>query len=212
MTDHQNIERYSRYFVFPRGKQWHEQRRQPATDPRRNSPLLAHVYNQLNSIVLPDATKSPRFFYQYFYRCYCAVLSMDEEPMLIEPWMQPLLNPANQAQCFLSMFLSIDRGSWGNDEGGAVPKIATVQKPCNILAWSREYSMLLHAPCFLLHDISYLPAAFEALVKTINACLPQNKSKSFLSTRRARTFHWYILNYLLMREKLNYSLSMDEVY
>ena len=43
---------------------------------------------------------------------------------------------------------------------------------------------------------------YEALVEAINACLPQNKNKSFLSTRRARTFQWYVFHYMLINEKL----------
>ena len=83
------------------------------------------------------------------------------------------------------------RGSWDNAEAGAKPKIAIVQKPCCIEATCR------------------LP--YEALVEAINERLPQNKSKSFCSTRPARTFQWYAFHYLLMHEHLNYSLSIGTV-
>ena len=70
-----------------------------------------------------------------------------------------------------------------------MPKIAIVQKPCYAEATCR------------------LP--YKALVEAINACSPQNKNNYFLSTRRARTFQWYVFYYFLMHEKLNYSLSMQ---
>ena len=82
----------------------------------------------------------------------------------------------------------VSRESWGNAEARAMPNIAIVQKLC-----------YKEATCWL---------PYEALVDAINVCLPQNKSKSFRSTRPSRTFQWYILHYLHMHETLNYSLSM----
>ena len=81
-------------------------------------------------------------------------------------------------------------GSWGNAEAEAKPHIAVVQKPCCI-----------EATCRL---------SYEALVEAINACLPQNKSKSSRSTRPARTFQLYFLHYLSTHEKLNYSQANNK--
>ena len=81
-----------------------------------------------------------------------------------------------------------DTKYWGNAEVGPMPEIAILRKRCYV-----------EATCRL---------AYEALVEAINECLPQNKNKSFLSTRRARTFQWFVFHYLLTHEKLNYSLSM----
>ena len=77
------------------------------------------------------------------------------------------------------------RGSWGNAEARAIPKIAIVQKP-----------RYIEATCRLPYEAS------------MHAYLPQNKSNSYLSTRRARMFQWYVFYYFLIHEKLNYSLSM----
>ena len=82
----------------------------------------------------------------------------------------------------------LSRGSWGNAESRAMPKIAIVQKQCHIEATCR------------------LP--YEALGEASNVWLPQNKSKCFRSTRPSRTFQRHVFHYLLMHEKLNYSLSM----
>ena len=71
-----------------------------------------------------------------------------------------------------------------------MPKIAIVEKPCYIQ---------VDATCRL---------PYKDLVEAISACLTQNKSNNFLSTRRARTFQWYVFKYLVIHERLNYSLSM----
>ena len=69
-----------------------------------------------------------------------------------------------------------------------MPEMSIVQKPCYI-----------EATCWL---------PYEALVGAIDACLPQDKSKSFLSTTRERALQWYVFHYLLTHEKLNDSISM----
>ena len=81
------------------------------------------------------------------------------------------------------------RGGWDNANAGAMPKIAIVQKPCYV-----------EATCQL---------PYETLVEATNACLPQNKSKSFLSVSYAgENVSVACFQYLLMYEKLNFSLSM----
>ena len=70
----------------------------------------------------------------------------------------------------------------GNAETGTKPKIAIVQKLCYIEAISR------------------LP--YKALVEAINACLPQNNSKSSRSTGPGKTFQqWRVFHYLLIYMK-----------
>ena len=98
-----------------------------------------------------------------------------------------VIQDAGFMEDFKNHAFKIHRGSWGNAEAEAKPKIAIVQKPCYIELTCR------------------LP--YESLVETINACL-QKKNESFCFTRLARTFQKYVFHKLLIHEKLNYSLSI----